>query len=416
MHDQSYTKNSLNNLFSRGDFNGVQNKDHNKHRDKILAEARVEAIDCFSTKNPIRNVTLKKKSAYKIVNTSDQLVIRKMSENLKRHLTSRPTNRNRVTANLKRLLEESVPYTVVRLDIRHFYESINTNELIQQVEKFSSINPKSILQLQNLLAHYHRLGGSGIPRGVASSSLLADLYMQDFDHAISSMNRVYYYSRYVDDIILVVNPSIRGNIIKDIENELPLGLTLNSSKTRCCSAYPQAPLTDRKCYTCGHLIVEFLGYEFTVRAPEEKPRGDTKRNVSVEISKRKRQRIKMRMIRSLISYSKNNDFSLLFDRIKYLTSNFQIVDKNTGKPVLAGIYYGYPLLADNSVSLQDLDRFKRSIIFFPHNRITGVSKLLAQSQKRSLLRYSFIVGHKNKTFINFSAKRIKEIRECWKYD
>ena len=43
---------------------------------------------------------------------------------------------------------------------------------------------------------------NGLPRGLNISATLAELYMKDFDHNIVTTDGVFYYSRFVDDIII----------------------------------------------------------------------------------------------------------------------------------------------------------------------------------------------------------------------
>lgn len=416
MYDQSYNKNSLNKLIRRGDFRDTKGMTHEVFREQLIQLAIKSASDGFETINPLEKIHLKKKPAYKVTNLHDQLVLRKMGANLKRYLTKTHTNRSRVTSSLRSLLEEAVPYTIVRLDISAFYESINSAILIESIESLTNLNPYTKLQLRNLLKHYENLGGTGVPRGVGLSSILSDLYMQNFDSKVSGLDQVYYYARYVDDMILVVNPKKSAVIVSEIENILPTGLKLNEKKTRCCSACLDINTSDKRCYRDSALVVEFLGYEFLVENPAKLPSQGKRRKVRTEISRAKVDRIKKRMMRSLLSFARNGDFQLIRDRFKYLSSNFGITDKNTGKRVLAGIFYGYPLLNDNAESLRELDAFLRALIFHQHGRFSGANAVAFSSkQRRKLLAFSFVKGHRERNYVNFSTRRIGKIQECWRH-
>jgi hypothetical protein len=302
------------------------------------------------------------------------------------------------------------------LDISSFYESINNAILVENIESLTTLNPYTKLQLRNLLRHYGNLGGTGVPRGVGLSSILSDLYMQNFDTTVSILDQVYYYARYVDDMILVVNPTISVDVVAKIEHMLPPGLVLNNKKIRCCSACHGINYSNEKCYRNETMVIEFLGYEFLVENPAEMPGRGEKRNVCIEISRAKVARIKKRMIRSLLAFARNGDFELISDRFKYLSSNFGISDKNTGKRVLAGIYYGYPLLDDSADSLRELDAFLRTLIFYQHGRFSGTNAVaFTSAQRRKLLTFSFLNGHRERNYVNFSTRRIGKIQECWRH-
>jgi hypothetical protein len=95
MYDQSYNKKSLNKLIRRGDFKDIGSLTHEVFREQLLQLAVKSAVDGFEKSSPLEKVHLKKKPAYKAVNLHDQLVLRKMGANLKKHLTKTPTNRSR---------------------------------------------------------------------------------------------------------------------------------------------------------------------------------------------------------------------------------------------------------------------------------------------------------------------------------
>lgn len=55
-----------------------------------------------------------------------------------------------------------------------------------------------------------------LPIGLASSSILANYYLHDFDYAIQNQTAHIYYGRYVDDILIVIkNPPVDSSTIKD---------------------------------------------------------------------------------------------------------------------------------------------------------------------------------------------------------
>lgn len=58
------------------------------------------------------------------------LVLRKLYNNIKRIYGVKQSNRNQIIKQMISLLKEETPKWVIRLDIKHFYESIDLNRLI----------------------------------------------------------------------------------------------------------------------------------------------------------------------------------------------------------------------------------------------------------------------------------------------
>ena len=78
-------------------------------------------------------------------------------------------------------------------------------------------------------------GKSGVPRGMNISATMSELYMRKFDRWIRSFDSVYFYARFVDDIIVFSN-SLKDSLILIANlnsqlSELAEGLTINLKKT-----------------------------------------------------------------------------------------------------------------------------------------------------------------------------------------
>lgn len=74
---------------------------------------------------------------------------------------------------------------------------------------------------------------TGLPRGLGISAVLSELYMKYFDLSIRRVGGVYYYARFVDDIIVFCSDQHSANVVMETaKSELSkLGLTLNGKKS-----------------------------------------------------------------------------------------------------------------------------------------------------------------------------------------
>lgn len=78
--------------------------------------------------------------------------MRKLYNNIKRIYGVEQANRNQIVKQMVSLLKEKSPKWVVRLDVRHFFESINRAHLMERFQEDGRLNYQSICLLKNLLS------------------------------------------------------------------------------------------------------------------------------------------------------------------------------------------------------------------------------------------------------------------------
>jgi hypothetical protein len=198
--------------------------------------------------------------------------------------------------------------------------------------------------------------------------------MRDFDEYIKFMDDVVFYSRYVDDIIIVFVPKSNTgtfNYYTDVEKYITneLNLLLNTKKT-----------------IKGSDVVkfDFLGYKFNINKK------------IIELSDNKVEKYMKKIDLSFSDYDKrrkNNEkkaLLLLKRRVKYLTSNTRLA--NNKRNIIIGIYFSNSILNDTDC-LVKLDNYLRcKLCNYP------------QKLKKLLEDYSFVKGYKEKIFHRFLIK------------
>lgn len=442
--DQSYSSSQLKKLFKEIelDFIKVSKSDFLKTIDTNFEN--LSRLDFeFNFKQIEGNVVLEKKEL------AQKLVLRKLNSNIKRIYKDEQANRKVIIAQIKALMEETCPFWILKTDIKNFYESINRERIFERLKDDAMLSYHSLYILKQIFENRVVENLKGLPRGVNVSSTLSEFYMRKFDRWARQYPGVYYYARFVDDIIIFANSKKVISEMQDLINEkLELyskGLKKNEAKT----AIYEGQKIDKdkslnylgyKFYKSDLLIVEKrhleikkknniisdLSYQpanedlivcdssdidiISYHVQESKR---TRGALNISISENKVNKFKSRIVKSFVEFVKDEDFLLLQNRIKFLTGNYPIRKNAEGKELKAGIYYNYLQINDLSV-LKELDVFFRKILFSKNNSLgSKINSRLNSEQKNSLKKYSFISGFKNQIYYSFQSNEMSEIVKCW---
>lgn len=111
-----------------------------------------------------------------------------------------------VIKNTKHVMADRELDTVVKLDVKDFYPSINHNILLKRVRKFIRYSPAlSLIECAiSTSAYKNDANESGIPQGLPISNILSAIYMRNLDNTLAKESSFFYY-RYVDDILLIAS-------------------------------------------------------------------------------------------------------------------------------------------------------------------------------------------------------------------
>lgn len=143
--------------------------------------------------------------------------------------------------DIYKFLASANEYSIIRLDLRGFYDSINQKILLEQLAKridsglFLSLIDKAITN-PTVPKKYSKRDRNkyfqdlGIPQGLAISNILANIYLKEIDDDF--IGKTAYYYRYVDDILIICGKAQEADIFEEIRRKLKrLGLDLNTEKS-----------------------------------------------------------------------------------------------------------------------------------------------------------------------------------------
>lgn len=168
---------------------------------KSIAEKINSDSFSFST---ISSFQYNGKIIYTTNSAEECYTIKKISDNIKRLYKINFSSKEDIVNQVINILSDTSSYRVFRLDVKEFFESIDFKSVLAKLSADNILSNSSLSKLHNLrqqLPSYFL----GLPRGLAISSVLAELYMEEIDNIIRSEIGIYFYARYVDDMIIVLH-------------------------------------------------------------------------------------------------------------------------------------------------------------------------------------------------------------------
>lgn len=334
----------------------------------------------------------KNKHLFTVSDLNDHLLVRQTCKVLIKYFGFQRFSRNDEVNQLLSVIRTEKKASIVRTDIKRFYESVCFEQIISKLEKTGFDNQSTIKHLKSFANKGSKHSCNGLLRGISFSSLLADFALNDFDSNVKLIPSCCYYCRYVDDI-LVVTTNDKIDIIDEIKNILPSGLQLNPEKTE-----PKKIIGDNE-------FIEFLGYSISLSNYK-----------NVRIAESKINRAKKRIALSFEKFFSEKNFDKLYNRIQFLSTNTIMKMYSRSKPLTIGYKYAYPLCDENEALRQmiELDKFLHGYLnskyYYKSILLNGI---LDKNEKIALSRLSFYQGYIKRITKRRSAKEISEIKKAW---
>ncbi|MEC4726550.1 RNA-directed DNA polymerase [Shewanella sp. D64] len=361
--------------------------------------------------------TKDKRNIFSVDSDCDYYALKKLTYNLKRLYRIKFSNREDISEQVLKILEDGSHLKVIRVDIKNFFESVPFEDLISKIKNDNLLSYKGV-ELLDKIKECLPKKFTGLPRGLAISSVLSELYMEVIDKRIKELDRIYFYTRYVDDII-IITPDLNlkfKSMVKPIISEHKLQ---SNNKT---SEVVLNNITDSQ---QTKNIISYLGYEYEMDSLNSRSE-DQRRLVAVRLSKNKLNKIKTRIIKAVLKYGKNNlskegEIELLKNRIEFLTGNYSLHNDNSKKSqysedmgtLKGGIYYNNKLINDLS-NLTSLNIFLRNTVFCKRNSNLGkIVKSIPIRDRRYISSLCFKSGFEKRIFFNFTETQFKSICKCW---
>ncbi len=357
----------------------------------------------------LNTFTYNNRIIYRVNSPEEYYALRKISDNLKRLYRIKYSHKDDIISQVANIICDTSSYNLIRLDVKDFFETIDFEFLLDKISRDNILSHLSLKILKKLKDNISSLA-KGLPRGLSISSVLAEIYMEDIDEYIRSLSGVYFYARYVDDIIIVChNGKIDIDFLKKIFARRNLILNHKSNIYEVSSTNSVDKI----------LKFNFLGYDYFIHHIKN---ANNYRKITVDMSENKIKKIKTRIIQSILAHYKDRNGILLHNRIKFLTGNYTVKIDNYYKKeyseedsqaLKGGIYYNNKFINTHD-NLSILNEYLRKLLFCKKNNSIGKAvQAIPISARRNLLLHCFIKGHSQAIFHKFTQTDIQEIKKCW---
>lgn len=334
-------------------------------------------------------------------------------------------NRHTVMTNLKLLLNTQTPLYIIRTDISGFFESIPQERLLRLIDRNSLLGTKSKGMVKKVLKEYEMIkdkgripAGHGVPRGIAISSPLSEIYMDRLDKIIRDRREVVFYARYVDDIFIILSSLGDTKSLKDYYQDLTdlfsrYGLTLQPDGSAKCK------LTDKFSIESGGSQNEdftYLGYHLYLEKKNEKKKHELR--TLFGLSDHRKQTLKERIdhcfdhFAELVKVNPTQARHDLMDGLNIISGNIQLSKAKSG--VKVGFFYNNDLL-DREEDFAEIQNYLNSKVpVIPANLLGGgADRTKYETHLNSCLRkIDFDERWKNRKTFDIGVERLKSI-ERW---
>lgn len=228
---------------------GIDNIDNNSFQKDIVGNAQHirESINDYSFSPYMEKLISKGRQKnpriISIPTIKDRIVLYILKEvlhNIYSECVHAEIVNNRITELFNFISTENT-YSVIKIDIKGFYDSINQKILLDILK--SRIDSDLVISLiekaisnPTVPKKYRRISKEnyyqdiGIPQGLSISNILANIYLKEIDIIVQPKCKYYY--RYVDDMLILCEPDYCDNIFIDLNRRMKkICLDINQEKS-----------------------------------------------------------------------------------------------------------------------------------------------------------------------------------------
>lgn len=328
--------------------------------------------------------------------SAENILLLHLKYQLRRTFKVKFANRNKVIDELfdkLRAVRSLNDATIIRFDLKKYFYSVSTQYIFDQYLLHSSLKREDKDYLEDVCK-----ANSYCVAGLPIFNYFIELVSRDFDEKIRSSFRdhgMVFYSRYVDDGIIILNKYLPKKQVRKIINQAIEDIFQNTNSSNRVKINEEKFRVVNRRHLNGDNSFDFLGYEFFIK-------GDFKK-ISVGITERKRNKYQEKVNRLVKrNYDPTDPVSkeLMRHIIKAHSSRvvyFAPSAKHRGVWVSKGIVASYNRLKDFNTHIEPKTTHFLKNIYKKSFRINGHVAPEYLTNKRYIL-YENLVRNKAMIF------------------
>lgn len=374
-----------------------------------------------------------KKPLFEVVDRDSYFICKLIMKELNKVYKVKTFSRDSIMSDLSMILKDPCDKTIIRTDVKSFFESIPRDVLLNKIEQDGIICSKTVKILKRL--DYDLTNDTnpykGVPRGLSFASVLSEIYLREVDRRINKIKGLYFYRRFVDDIVIVAyNNGTKNNPI-DLFNQIAIffekkRLSLHRESDHDGKYYCTSVFYGKE----GDADFNYLGYHIRL---------ENNGNISFSLSNDKFQRY-IESIDRILSFYADHAFIKpkarqkgekcskcrhsqpiykLYVSLNFLTRNYRLSGKKTD--VKSGIFFKHRQLTNLS-QLRQLDEYLYEEVkkYITPKRILcnkDIPKDFCDNIAKKIKdNYSFENGFSERRMCYLSSSDIKSAKWILKYD
>lgn len=373
-----------------------------------------------------------KKPLFEVEDRNSYFICKLIMKELNKVYKVKTFSRDSIISDLSMVLKDPCDKIIIRTDVKSFFESIPRDVLLDKIAQDGIISSKTVKLLRRLDFDLKNCEKpyTGVPRGLSFASVLSEIYLREVDRRINKIKGLYFYRRFVDDIVIVAyNNKIENNSI-ELFNRIndffeKKKLELHKASDHDGKFYDASIIYGKE----GEASFNYLGYHIQL---------DNNGKVSFSLSHDKFQRYIQSIDRIFSFYAEHafvrpksrqkgekcskckhsQPLYKLYLSLNFLTRNYKLSGKKTD--VKSGIFFKHRQLTDVS-QLRELDNHLNKDVdkYITPKRIK-CKKVLPKGfceniAKKIKYNYSFEKGFSERRMCRLSSSDIKSAKWTLKY-
>ncbi|SFC28792.1 hypothetical protein SAMN04487891_108133 [Flagellimonas taeanensis] len=120
----------------------------------------------------VKETSINDNKVFTVSKIEDDFALRRINDSIKRYYKVKQADRNLIINQIIALLQEAIPMSIIKLDLKSFYESIDRYWILDKIKDDTLLSGGSIKILEDFFELDAFSGFPGLPRGIGISANL----------------------------------------------------------------------------------------------------------------------------------------------------------------------------------------------------------------------------------------------------